>query len=228
MLDQLIIGEKASYDDFGASVAYRTIEQPKKKEIKETIPFSNVTYDFSAINGEVYWNERKLEYVFEMTASTPQELEGMKIAFASWVMNVQDEKIFDPFIADYHFKGTFSEMSFDDDESVEKTTATVAFMVYPYKIANVEITVITEISYTASGNMQRNVEIVNNSSHRLMPTVVVEGNVSIKVGNATIDVGSGTYVDYAFYLPAGESKWVITNKGTNIAKVTISFFEEVF
>lgn len=228
MLDQLIIGDKASYDDFGASVAYRTIEQPKKKEIKETIPFSNVTYDFSAINGEVYWNERKLEYVFEMTASTPQELEEMKIAFASWIMNIRDEKIFDPFIADYHFKGTFSEMSFDDDDSVEKTTATVVFMAYPYKIANVEKTVIAEISYSASSNMQRNVEIMNNSSHRIMPTVVVEGNVSIKVSNATVDVSSGTYVDDVLILPVGDSEWKITNKGTETAKVTISFFEEVF
>jgi hypothetical protein len=226
LLDQLIIGDKASYDDFGASVAYRTIEQPKKKEIKETIPFSNVTYDFSAINGEVYWNERKLEYVFEMTASTPQELEEMKIAFASWIMNIQDEKIFDPFIADYHFEGTYSEMSFEDEDCMEKTTATVAFMAYPYKIANVEKTVITEIPY--SDSMQRNVEIVNNSSHRLMPTVVVEGNVSIKVGNTTADVGSGTFVDDALILPVGETKWTITNKGTVSAKVTISFFEEVF
>lgn len=228
MIDQLIIGDKASFDDFGASVAYRTIEQPKKKEIKETIPFSNVTYDFSAINGEVYWNERKLEYVFEMTASTPQELEEMKIALASWIMNIRDEKIFDPFIADYHFKGTFSEMTFEDEDCMEKTTATVAFMAYPYKIANVEKKVIAEISYSETDDMQRNVEIVNNSSHRIMPTVVVQGNVSIKVGNATTTVGSGTYVDDALILPAGESKWVITNKSTETAKVTISFFEEVF
>lgn len=228
MLDQLIIGNKVSYDDFGASVAYRTIEQPKKKEIKETIPFSNVTYDFSAINGEFYWNERKLEYVFEMTASTPQELEGMKIAFASWIMNIQDEKIFDPFIADYHFKGTFSEMYFEDDDSVEKTTATVAFMAYPYKIANTPKNVVTEITYTASGNMQRSVSIVNNSSHRLIPKVVVTGSVSIQSGSATVSVSSGTYEDEAFMLPVGETEWVITNKGTETAKVTISFSEEVF
>ena len=65
MIDQLIIGSKKSYDDFGASVSERTIHQPKKKTIKETVPFSNITHDFSGIDGEVYWEERKLEYIFE-------------------------------------------------------------------------------------------------------------------------------------------------------------------
>ena len=35
MLDQLIIGNIASYDDFGASVAERKIVKPKKKSIKD-------------------------------------------------------------------------------------------------------------------------------------------------------------------------------------------------
>lgn len=55
MLDQLIIGDKSSFDDFDASVSERNISPPKKKEIKETVPFSNVTYDFSKINGELFW-----------------------------------------------------------------------------------------------------------------------------------------------------------------------------
>ena len=63
MIDQLIIGKIASYDDFGASVAERKIIKPKKKSIKETVPFSNVTHDFSAIDGELYWEEASLEYI---------------------------------------------------------------------------------------------------------------------------------------------------------------------
>lgn len=40
MIDQLIIGDKASFDDFGASVATRKIKMPKKKSIKETVPLT--------------------------------------------------------------------------------------------------------------------------------------------------------------------------------------------
>ena len=152
----------------------------------------------------------------------------MKIAFASWIMNVQNEKIFDPFIADYHFKGTYSAMSFDDEDCVEKTTATVTFKAYPYKIANVETTVKTEIAYSESGDMERTVEIINSSSHRLVPTVVVEGAVSIRIGGASVQITSGTYEDDFFMLPVGKSEWVVTNQGTETATVTVSFFEEVF
>ena len=42
MIDQLIIG----------GLAKSKKKPPKKKSIKETVPFSNVTYDFTAINGE--------------------------------------------------------------------------------------------------------------------------------------------------------------------------------
>lgn len=136
MTDQLIIGSKASFDDFFASVAKRTIGMPKKKSIKETVPYSNETYDFSAINGELYWEERELEYVFEIIAPTPEKLEELKTAFATWVMNVQGEELHDPFIPDYHFKATYNDMDFDDEEGLEKTTATVTFTAYPYKIAN--------------------------------------------------------------------------------------------
>lgn len=221
MLDQLKIGAKSSLD-FGASVAERTISQPKKKEIKETIPFSNITYDFSAINGELYWEERELEYIFEILADTPQELEEKKIAFASWVMNVMNENIYDPFISGYHFVGTFSEMEFADEDCVEKTTATVKFAAYPYKVANDR----KVYHQTVSGKATMNVE--NNSSHRLTPTLTVDGSVSIKLGNNTYSVSSGTYTDDDLKLSVGLNVLEVENKSGRESTVTISFYEEVF
>lgn len=224
MLDQLKIGEKSSLD-FGASVAERTISQPKKKEIKETIPFSNVTYDFSGINGELYWEERELQYVFEIIADTPQKLEEMKTAFASWVMNVVKEKIYDPFIEDYHFEGTFSDMEFADDECVEKTTATVKFSAYPYKIANEEK--VYKQSVPAGG--EATIVAVNNSSHRLSPTITIDTACSITFNGITYTLSAGTYTGNSFWLIVGESTFVVSNPSTTTAcVVTISFREEVF
>ena len=159
MIDQLIIGDKASFDDFEASVAFRTIGLPEKKTIKETVPFSNVTYDFSKINGELYWNERELEYVFEIVAQTPERLEDLKAAFASWVMNIHQEELHDPFIPDHHFVATFSKIKFDDEEGLNKTTATVVFASYPYKVANLPR--VFERTVTGAVEMY----VVNNSSH---------------------------------------------------------------
>lgn len=223
MLDQLKIGEKSSLD-FGASIAERTISQPKKKEIKETIPFSNIAYDFSKINGELYWEERELKYIFEILADTPEELEKQKIAFASWIMNVMNESIYDPFISDYHFVGTFSDMEFDDEECVEKTTATVKFAAYPYKVANENKVYKQTIANGSTATM--NVE--NNSSHRLTPTIIVEGSVSITLDNVTYSAANGIYTDDVLKIKVGANVLEVKNTGDGESTVTITFYEEVF
>lgn len=163
MNDQLIIGDKASFDDFEASLAARNIGMPKKKSVKETVPFSNVTYDFSRINGELYWEDRPLEYVFEILASTPEELEELKTAFSSWVMNVFEEEIHDPFIPDYHFIGTYEDIDFEDEETLDKTTVTVKFTAYPYKVANLP----TVFELKSNDRYASEWFIENNSAHRV-------------------------------------------------------------
>lgn len=222
-MDYLIIGEKSSAD-FGASVAERTISQPKKKEIKETIPFSNITYDFSAINGELYWEERELKYVFEILADTPQELEAKKTDFASWVMNVMNENIFDPFIAKYHFYGTYSDMDFADEDNVEKTTATVKFSVYPYKIANEE----TVYELTVHVGETKEIVVENKSSHRLSPTIALSGSISLNLGDKTFNFTAGTFNDEAFKIAVGENNMTFKNQSEEDCTIVLTFNEEVF
>lgn len=225
MLDQLVIGYVGSFDEYEASVASRTIGQPKKKEIKETIPFSNVTYDFSAINGELYWEERELEYVFEITANTPLELEAKKASFAAWVMSVMQEEIHDPFIADYHFVGTYSDMSFADEDSIEKTTATVKFMAYPYKIANNESIYRQTVPVGGSAN----IEVVNSSSHRISPVIEIDTACSITVNDIVYTLPAGTYTSDGLWLAVGETVFEVSNPSeTDECVVTIRFSEEVF
>ena len=221
MIDQLIVGSTKSYDDFEASVKERKISQPKKKIIKETVPFSNITYDFSGIDGEVYWEERKLEYIFEILADSPEELEEKKTAFSSWIMNINQEKLYDPFTRGYYYLATYEDMTPDDSE-IEKSTITVIFTAYPYKIAN-EPTVITK-SITTS---ETSVDVKNTSSHRITPTF----NCSVPF-ILTVDGSS-------YSLPSGEitSEAIMLEPGTNTVKVKstsgsgtliISYREEVF
>lgn len=226
MIDQLVIEDKASFDDFGASLSKRSVGMPKKKSIKETVPFSNKTYDFSAINGEIYWDERELEYTFEMIAPTPEELEEMKAKFAGWVMPLMEAKIFDPFIEDYHFVGTFDELKFDDDEGLDKTTATVKFSAYPYRLANLPKKYAAEVVKTGIFGGSATLTIVNNSAHPVLPTLKVTGDdVIIKIGNASFSVSSGEYTDAGLMLGVGTTEWVIQSQST--ASVEVTFIEEV-
>lgn len=220
MIDQLIIGTTFSYDDFGASVKERRIEAPKKKSIKETVPFSNIAYDFSKINGEIYWEERTLEYVLEIVEITPEELEETKIAINAWLMNVENEKLFDPFILDFHFLATFSNIAYEDE--LEKTTITVTFTAYPYKIANAP----KAFSYALTTSNAVTAKIANNSAHRITPTFISNVPFTVKMGENTYSMGSGTTKDDSFKLEMGINQLEILATSSN-GNVKVEFSEEV-
>lgn len=224
MVDQIKIGDINSYDKYKASLKERHIKSPKKKAIRETVPFSNITYDFSAIHGELYWEERELEYVFEMIADTPQDLENLKAAFSGWVMNIVEQEIHDPFIPDYHFIGTFDDMEFADDEGVEKTTATVKFVAYPYKIANNPIV----LSFEVEAQADTTGIIVNNSSHRVTPTITTDKAITLSIGDISFAIGAGSTTDEIVKLAAGNNTVTITNANAEVCEVSISYYEEVF
>lgn len=223
MFDQLRIGDKYSYDDFLASVAERKIGKPKKKEIKETVPYSNKTYDFSAINGEIYWEERELEYILELDAETPEELEERKRALNNWLMNVMEEDLFDPYIEDYHFKATYKDGE-EDDTEVEKTTMTVIFTAYPYLLTNKEQ--VYSVDVPTSEPLVLTVK--NNSSHRITPTLIVDAeSVNFDFGGSSYSIGEGETTDSSLMVPVGESDFIIQPSETG-GNFTIKFREEVF
>ncbi len=222
MFDQLQIGNKLSFDDFEASIKNRKIGKPAKKSIKEQIPYSNVTYDFSAIDGEIYWDERELSYVFEIIADTPELLEEKKRVFASWIMNTFEAEIRDPFIKGYYFRGTYMDMNEDDDESVEKTTITVTFSAYPYMIADSP----TAYAFLIEAGVESSVLVINNSSHRISPEIQVEVPVSIRKENTIYSISAGTSLSEPFKLEPGRNVLVITAEEN--CNIVFLITEEVF
>lgn len=221
MFDQLIIGDVQSYIDFEASVAERRIIKPKKKSIKESVPFSNVTHDFSAINGELYWGETELEYVFEITADSAEELEEKKQPFRNWIMNVMNAELHDPFIQDYHFIATFSDID-EDDSEIEKSTITVKFTAYPYMISNVK----RVLSYPLI-ETETTVSFTNASSHRITPTLTTDVECIVQKGNSSFAIPAGIITDEKFMLPPGQNTLSIRSTSES-GTLKIEFNEEVF
>lgn len=222
MLDQVRIGDKYSYDDYEASMKSREVSQPEKKSIKDTVAFSNQIYDFSTINGEIYWEERALEYVFEITADTPEELEDKKRDFLAWIMFIHEANLYDPFIVDYHFIATYDSIDVDDTE-IEKSTIKVKFTAYPYLISNAETTYTIAIP---TGETRTSI-IVNDSAHKVIPTLSTTAAINIKMGNTSYSLSSGITSDEQFELDPGSSTLTITNSGTENCVLTISFYAEV-
>lgn len=235
MIDQLIIGDKASFDDFSASLASRDIGAPKKKSIKETVPFSNITYDFSAINGELYWEERELEYTFEITARTAEELEELKRAFLNWVMFVHKEELHDPFIPDYHFVATYDDMKIEDEAGLEKTTITVTFTADPYMRGNARK--VYEYELDDSKGYSRSVMLLNEGKRKVVPVIKVAGDNIIRIFNTH----SFDTVEQVLLAELSAGEWraenIVLHSGVTIpfiectraipCSVTFSFTEEV-
>lgn len=221
MIDQLIISGVGSFYEYGATVRERKDVKPKKKSIKKTVPFSNVTHDFSAINGEVYWEERSLEYVFEIIANTAEELEEKKQPFVSWIMNVMKEDLHDPFIKNYHFLATFDDIDVNDSE-VEKATITVKFTAYPYMISNEKRICVVGLTKT-----EDTVIINNNSSHRITPTFISDVAFIMKKGNSSFGIPAGETTDSRFMLAPGMN--IVKFQSTAASgTLKIEFYEEVF
>lgn len=216
MIKQLIIDGKKSYDDFGVYIASRNISSPKKKSVKETVPFSNVTYDFSKIDGEIYWEERPLQYSFDIAEISTEKMEEVKSQLQNWLLNVHDADIFDPYIGDFHFHGSYESDSWSEDFGAG--TITVSFNVYPYKISNDNI----ETTISAENN-EKEIVINNDSAHRIKPILTSTGSVIIKFGNKNYTISDGTYVS-AFYLEPGKNEITVTGNGN----LTFSSKIEVF
>lgn len=243
MFDSVVIGNKDSFYDYEASMKEREIGEPKKKSIKETVPFSNVVYDFTKINGEIYWEERPLTYVFEITADSPEFLEVKKQDFKAWVMNVHEENLYDPYIEHYHFVATFDDIKCDDSE-IEKSTITVAFTAYPYMVANQKTT--KSCLVNASGDtdidddFQANIggstdteykydSVVSNlCDHRIKPTFFSIASCYLIHNGVTYEIPANEeFSSDDILLEVGDNELEFQAKTAYSHLVDITYYEEV-
>ena len=75
----IIKNNKHSYNDFGLKILSKNISNPKKRKIKETVPFMNGAYDFSLLYGEQTYDERELRYTFSLPKMDKVKLNILKI-----------------------------------------------------------------------------------------------------------------------------------------------------
>ena len=219
MIKQLIINNKKSFDDFDVYIGGRTISNPKKKSIKESIPFSDIVYDFSKLDGDIHWEERTLQYEFDIAEISTDLMEVAKTKLVDWLLNVHDTDIYDPYIGDYHYHGSYDSDSWS--ENFEAGTIKVKFSVYPFKIANEPR---VETFNLTSGN--NSISILNNSSHRIVPKITSTGSATITIGDNVYSMGTGEYEDDDLKLEQGSNEWVVNVSSDST--LTIEFVEEVF
>ena len=211
--DGIRINDKHSYGNFGLSLKSRNIGLPEKKSIRQTVPYMNGYYDFSALNGAPAWGERIIEYSFDVLNENPVELDYFVSYVLDWLGTVQDTDIYDDTTYGYHWHGSYDNASVVWDESGLKAEISVSFVVHPFKIAN------EPTAYT----MTAGTYTIKNDGMAVAPIVSSDAVAAVQIGTYVSSIPANEVVTLEIDLKRGENTVIVTGEGT----VIFSFYEEV-
>lgn len=212
MTDGIRINGKHSFGNFGLYLKSRKIGLPEKKSIRETVPFMNGYYDFSALNGAPAWNERIIEYSFDVTNDNPVELDHFVSLVLDWLGNVHDVDIHDDTVYGYHWHGSYDSANVNWDETGMQAEISVSFVVHPFKIADNP----TEHSLAIGTHT------ITNLGMAVAPYVISDVAAAVQIGTYVSSVPAGEKIQLEIDLERGANNVLVTG-GT----VTLSYYEEV-
>lgn len=207
------INDRHSYGNFGLTLKTRKIGLPEKKSIRQTVPFMNGYYDFSALNGAPAWNERIIEYSFDVINENPVDLDFFVSYVLDWLGNIHDTDIYDDTTYGYHWHGSYDKASVEWDDSGLQAEITVSFVVHPFKIAD------NPTQYT----MTAGTYTVFNPGMVVAPIVKSNAAAAIQIGNYVSSIPANEEIRLEIDLERGDNTVFVTGDGT----VTFSFYEEV-
>ena len=224
---------KHSFRDLGITILNtRVIETPSKIKITETIPFSNITYDFSNLYGGNCYTERKLEYEFLIKANSSTQLEFKRMQIENWLLSSNGKsELFDDNIEGYYYNAECISTDFEDMNNIGKLKA--IFTAYPFKISseyegnnlwdsfNFELDVLQDTKFTVNGTSS--VSIYNSSVIDIEPEIIASNGFEITLDNKKYTVETGVSKDYRFKLKSGINN--LTLKGNGI--IEFRFRKEV-
>lgn len=211
--DGILINDLHSYHDFDICIKARNISLPEKKSIRETVPYANGYYDFSALNGAPAWGERVIQYVFDVIADNAEELERNVENILDWLCNIHDADIYDDAMPSQHWHGSFNACNPSWDESGMAVELAVEFVVHPFKIANEPITVV----------MTAGEYLVTNHGMNVAPYVLSDAAAAIQIGSYVSSIAANTETRLEIDLKRGDNTVIVTGDGT----VQFSYYKEV-
>ena len=214
MNDGIRIKDKHSYRDFGLYLKSRNVTLPEKKSIRETVPYFNGYYDFSALNGAPAWDARTVSYSFDVVGDNPVDLENQTVRILDWLCNVHDEPIFDDAMPLHYWKGSYDGCTLSWDESGDQVEIAVTFICHPFRIAR-EIT-----EYKLEPGKEY---IINNLGMAVTPTVTSTKGAAIQIGSYVNSIPAGEPYKLKINLERGENTVMVTGESS----VMLGFFEEL-
>lgn len=212
---------KHSYKDFGLTIKSKDIIPPKKVKNKSTIPYMNGVYDFSELYGEQTYEERTLEYIFNLNCRSKIELNSKKISILDWLLNSFKINLNDDTIPGYFFLAECEEVNFKEDGI--NAEISVTFIAYPFKISNLqdghdiwdefnfELDIVQNTKFEING--VENINLYNNGAIGINPTIICSSSMEIIKRNITYKINPGQSKSWSFKLDKGLNELIIKGNG---------------
>lgn len=226
--DGITLHGKHSYKDFGAWLKSKTICVPSTIKITETVPYMQGVYDFTELYGEQTYDERTLEYEFDLVAknkwSDPKkELRIRSTEFINWIKSSSKSELIDDDFPGFYFLAEVEDSIEIDDSDIYVFTIKVKFTAYGLMIKKdyegqtewdsfcFETDVMQQTRFGIKG--AKEIILYNNGIRSLTPKIISDAEFILKKDYIEYKIGCGITKDYRFILAKGENKITIVGTG---------------
>lgn len=209
--DGFKVDGKHNYWEMRACLASRDTGVPEKKLSTVTVPYMSGFYDLSKLYGAIAFESREVAYTMEFVEDTTEELQARKSAILQWLSMVHDADIFDDDFPGYHFHGSYSDASWEEDDSGLQGSLEVTFLCHPFLVADGE----TSVSLSAG---EKTVTVEGQPVNAY--AVCASGSATVKFRGVQQSVGT-TPVRLSAQLQSGDNAVTVTGSA-----VTLTWNEE--
>jgi hypothetical protein len=136
MTRQIRFNGKKSYEDFKIRIISATVAEPKKREIKVTVPYRNGSIDLSDYDGNFYFDDTEVSYKMFVSDTDPVTLLRRIEKIKSWLCEAPQQNIYDNYSENYHFVGKCRTVETSLGEDDITANLEVTFDVAPYKVSD--------------------------------------------------------------------------------------------
>lgn len=208
--------DKHTGDDWNLILNSKSINPPAPKYVKISVDGRNGDLNLSrALTGDISYENREVSYTFIATEGTQEEREALISQIVNYCHG-QERKIIDPDYPDYYFIGEITVSNIRNDRAYG--TFTISADCEPFKYSKEEINRLISLTSTESV-----INLTNDGTKTVIPTVTIDGSANIKVGNDSISLGSGTYKLTALRLPSGSTPITVSGSGS----LTLTYREAI-
>lgn len=224
--DGITLHDKHSYRDFGAWLKSKTIGIQSTIKITETIPYMQGSYDFTELYGEQTYDDRELEYEFDLHATTDnpkKELRAKAIAFTNWLKSASKSELIDDDYPGFYFLAEAVDNIDIDDTEIYIATIKVKFTAYGLMIKNdlegqtrwdtfgFLTDTLQQTKFEING--AREIFLYNVGIRSITPQIICDSDFILNIDDYQYKLTSGITKDYRLSLKKGVNRIIVTGTG---------------